>query len=78
MASSSSAKKRKSKVVFDSSKFVSEEAQIRYHDSVSNRSLIAERGLIPTSSGFPGIWNIIRQRGWGEFCAQPKLAKFLL
>ena len=74
MASSSSAKKRKSKVVFDSSKFVSEEAQIRYHDSVSNRSLIAERGLIPTSSGFPGIWNIIRQRGWGEFCAQPKLA----
>ena len=74
MASSSSAKKRKSKVVFDSSKFVSEEAQIRYHDSVSNRSLIAERGLIPTSAGFPGLWSIIRQRGWGEFCAQPKSA----
>ena len=74
MASSSSAKKRKSKLIFDNSKFVSEEAQTRYHESVSNRSLIAERGLIPTSTRFPSIWSIIRQRGWGEFCAQPKLA----
>ena len=78
MASSSSAKKRKSKVVFDSSKFVSEEAQIRYHDSVSNRSLIAERGLIPTSTGFPGIWSIIRQRGGVSFVHSLSLLLFLL
>ena len=74
MASSSSAKKRKSKVVFDGNKFVSEEAQTRYHESVSGRSLIAERGLIVTPIGYLGISSIIRARGWGELCAQPKLA----
>ena len=51
MASSSSAKKRKSKVVFDNSKFVSEEAHDRYHESVTGRTLIAERGLTITPTG---------------------------
>ena len=74
MASSSTAKKRKSKLIFDNRKFVSEEAQTRYYESVSGRSLIAERGLIVTPTGYPGISSIIRARGWGEFCAQPKLA----
>ncbi len=74
MASSSSAKKRKGKVVFDNSKFVSEDAQTRYYDSVSGKTLIAERGLIVTPTGYPGIWNNIRARGWSEFCAQPKMA----
>ena len=73
MASSSSAKKRKNKVVFDGSKFVSEEAQTRYYESFSVRTLIAERGLTVTSMGYPGISSVIRARGWGEFCAQPKL-----
>ena len=68
MASSSSAKKRKSKVVFDGNKFVSEEAQTRYHESVLGRTLIAERGLVVTPTGIPEISSVIRARGWGEFC----------
>ena len=68
MASSSTAKKRKSKLVFDNSKFVSEEAQIRYHESVSGRTLIADRSLVVTPTGIPEISSVIRARGWGEFC----------
>ena len=60
MASSSTSKKRKSKVAFDNEKFVSEEAQARYYESVSDRNLIAERGLKITPTGYPGISNVIR------------------
>ena len=74
MASSSSAKKGKSKVVFDNDKFVSEEAQTRYFESVSARNLIAERGLMVTDVAFPFIASIIRARKWEKFCAQPKSA----
>ena len=62
MASSGSAKKRKSKVVFDNSKFVSEEAQDRYYESVCGRTLIAERGLTITLAGYPSIASVIRER----------------
>ena len=72
MASSSTSKKRKSKVAFDNEKFVSEEAQARYYEYVSGRSLIAERGLTITPTGYPNIAQVIRERKWTEFCAQPK------
>ena len=66
MASSRSAKKRKSKVVFYGNKFVSEEAQTRYHESVSGKNLIAERGLVVTPTGYPGISSIIyKSKGVG-------------
>ena len=68
MASSSSAKKRKNKVVFDSSKFVSEEAQARYYESISGRTLIAERGLTITPTGYPGILNVIISYGMVKVC----------
>lgn len=74
MASSSSAKKKKQKIQWDRSKFVSEEAQIRYYESVEGRPLIAERGLTITQGGFPALWSTIQQRGWGAFCAQPSPA----
>ena len=74
MATSNISKKRKTKGVWDRSKFVSEEAQNRYHESVEGRPLIAERGLTITQEGFPELWNNIQQRGWGAFCAQPSPA----
>ena len=66
-------KKRKGKgvVQFDSSKFVSENAQDRYFDSVSKRSPIAERGLCVTGINWPRIKANISKRGWDDFCAQP-------
>ncbi len=50
-------KKRRGKgvVQFDSSKFVSENAQDRYFDSVSKRHPIAERGLCVTRIEWPNI-----------------------
>ena len=74
MALSSSAKKRKSKVVFDNRQFVSEEAQDGYYEYVFGRTLIAEWGLTITPASYPSIANVIRERKWGEFCAQPKAA----
>ena len=62
MMASSSNKKRKSKVVFDTEKFVSEEAQIRFHDSVVKRIPIAERGLCITGVNWPSIQNNFRAR----------------
>ena len=73
MASSSN-KKRKSKVVFDTKKFVSEEAQIRFHDSVVKINPIDERRLCITRVNWPSIHNNFRARKWDEFCAQPKAA----
>ena len=73
MASSSN-KKRKSKVVFDTEKFVSEEAQIRFHDSVVKRNPIVERGLCITGVNWPSIQNNFRARKWDNFCDQPKAA----
>ena len=71
---SSSTMKRKSKLIFDSDKFVSEEAQTRYHDSVVKRNPIAERGLCVTGVNWPSIQNNFRARKWDEFCNQPKAA----
>ena len=73
MASSSS-KKRKSKLIYDSDKFVSEEAQSRYHESVVKRIPIAERGLCVSGVSWPAIQNNIYARKWDEFCKQPKAA----
>ena len=66
-------KKRKGKAVgqYDSSKFVSENTQDRYFDSVSKRNPIAERGLCLTGIDWPNITANIQKRGWDNFCAQP-------
>ena len=61
---SSSNKKRKSKVVFDTEKFVSKEAQIRFHDSVVKRNPIVERGLCITGVNWPSIQYNFRARKW--------------
>ena len=71
---SSSTKKRKSKLVFDTEKFVSEEAQTRFHASVVKRNPIAERGLCVKGVNQPSIQNNFRARKWDEFCNQPKVA----
>ena len=78
MPSSSSANKRKNKVVFDGSKFVSEEAQTRYYESVLGRTLIAERGLIVTPTGYPSISSVIRARGGVNSVLNLSLLLFLL
>ena len=69
----SRSKKRKGKNVaqFDSSKFVSENAQERYYDSVSKCHPIAERGLCVTGIDWPNITTNILKWGWKNFCAQP-------
>ena len=54
---SSSTKKRKSKLVFDTEKFVSEETQTRYHDSVVKRDPIVDRGLCVSGVDWPFIQN---------------------
>ena len=48
---------------FDSSKFVSENAQDRYFDSVSKRHPIDERGLCVTGIDWPNITANIQKRG---------------
>ena len=72
----SGSKKRKGKGVikFDKTKFVSENAQNRYYDSVSNQNPIAERGLCATEINWPSITANIRKRKWDDFCAQPLAA----
>ena len=59
---------------FDSTKFVSENAQNRYFDSVSIQHPIAERGLCVIGIDWPTITANIAKQGWDKFCAQPKLA----
>ena len=59
---SSSTKKRKIKVVFDTKKFVSEEAQTCFHDFVVKKNPIAERGLCVTGVNWPSIQNNFRAR----------------
>ena len=71
---SSSTKKRKSKLVFDTENFVSEEAQTHFHDSVVKRNPIAERGLCVMGVNWPSIQNNFRAIKWDEFCNQPKAA----
>ena len=60
----SGSKKRKGKGViqFDKTKFVSENAQNRSYDSMSNQNLIAERGLCVTRINWPTITANIRER----------------
>ena len=72
----SGSKKRKGKGVikFDKTKFVSENAQNRYYDSISNQNLIAERGLCVTGINQLSITTNIRERKWDDFCAQPLAA----
>ena len=72
----SSSKKRNGKGViqFDETKFVSENAQNRYYDPVSNQNMIAKRGLCVTGINWPTITTNIRERKWDSFCAQPQAA----
>ena len=61
-------------IQFDKTKFVSENAQNRSYDSMSNQNLIAERGLCVTRINWPTITANIRERKWDNFCAQPQAA----
>ena len=70
----SSNKKRKGKIVFDKEKFISEDAQNQFHETVAKRHPIAERGLCIPGVNFPSIQNNFRARQWDDFCAQPKVA----
>ena len=67
-------KKGKGVIQFDKTKFVSENAQNRYYDSISNRNSIVERGLCVTGIDCPTITANIRERKWDNFCAQPQVA----
>ena len=73
-ASGSKKRKGKSVIQFDKAKFVSENAQNRYYDSISNRNSIVERGLCATEINWPSITANIRKRKWDDFCAQPLAA----
>ena len=74
--SASASKKRKGKVIekFDSNKFVSENAQKWYFDSMLKRNPIAKRGLRVMSIHWYEITENFRNRGWDSFCAQPLAA----
>ena len=74
----SSTKKRKSKLVFDTEKFVSEEAQTRFHDSVVKRNPIAERGLCITWVNWPSIKIILGQENGITFVINQRRLSFLL
>ena len=75
---SSSTKKRKSKLAFDTKKFVSEEAQNRYHDSVVKRNPIAERGLCVTGVNWLSIQNNFRAENGMNFVINQRQLLFLL
>ena len=74
--STSANKKRKGKgvVQFDSSKFVSANAQDRYFDSILKHSPIAERGLCVTGINWPRIKANIVKKGCDGFFTQPLVA----
>ena len=72
MSTSVNKKRKGNRVVqFDSSKFVSENAQERYFDSVQKLNPIGEQGLCVTGVNWPIIKANIVKRGWEGFCAQP-------
>ena len=59
---------------FDNKRFVSADAEARFHDSVKGMLGLKERGFGIDSSHLVYFETIITRRGWQEFCKPPKTA----
>ena len=65
-------------IQFDKTKFVSENAQNRYYDSISNQNLITERGLCVTRINWPTITAKLGRENGIIFVLNLKLLLFRL